>query len=62
VNPNVQFAHAFSQSQAGGHEAQFYSNRSGKNDPMQESSKLIVFVIGGVSHQEISAINAFERN
>jgi hypothetical protein len=27
-----------------------------------QNSKLIVFVIGGLSHQEISSINSFERN
>ena len=29
---------------------------------MDDSNRLIVFVIGGLSHQEISAVNQFERN
>lgn len=38
----------------------YYSNRSlSKQD---NPSKFIVFVIGGVCHQEISALTAFERN
>ena len=60
------FAHHFSGVQLGGSSQQqsnfgvaFASNMQATSE---EQSKFIVFVIGGISHQEISALTSFERN